>query len=253
MANKPKALVLDIDGVLLDSRAEIILTSWNEYNARRETLGLDFAPFTGLYSDLPPDFVRKIEVLAVKSSKMHHRVAWDLAILEDMDVEALSSEDIDRISEEDQALKESCIQSVTELRLRQRDACPITDLVTLFAEVDYDWVKARHDEGILFFLTGNVMAVDNFSAVAFAPAPAQVLGGGQAHLDKPERIRTLFDRFAPDRILFMDDRQRSLEEVRDQTPIPAENLLHNAWCPDGPIANFSYLTWEETVARLVGL
>jgi beta-phosphoglucomutase-like phosphatase (HAD superfamily) len=53
-----KIIAFDVDGVLIDSEKEVLITSWNEYNLWKKDKGLPYQEFTVSYQDIPNTFIQ---------------------------------------------------------------------------------------------------------------------------------------------------------------------------------------------------
>lgn len=250
-----KVICFDVDGVLIDSSDEIMLSSWNEYNAWLAEMGLPAQPFSIHVDDVPDRFRQARNAFGKKSHKGYYRTAINLFTLAGFDPDCVSMELIQQVSEADPKLKAKTMARVIAVRERLRREGDFASLVRLYNEVDYEWIEARMKAGELYFVTNNAFSIEGLKAVAFTPDARCVRGPfGDTH-DKAMHINEICERhgITSDHVLFIDDSEAALKDVRDGTSMPVENIIQNGWCSKPEVDAFPRLDWAEIVARYEAL
>lgn len=253
MANK--ILFLDVDGVLVESSGEILLTSWNEYNAWQAELGLPHAAFSTTLDAIPASFRHSREAFLKNSHKTYYRTAINLFTLAGFDPGAISAELIAQISEADPDRKQATLARVQQQRERLRAEGDLASLSTAYAEVDYAWLDARMAAGEVYLLTNNAFSIDSLAAVAWRPDPVWVRGPhGDSH-NKAHHINEICAArdVLPEHCLFVDDNLSSLQDVAAGTSMPDANIIQNRWSDKLPAQTFARLDWQGIVARFEAL
>jgi beta-phosphoglucomutase-like phosphatase (HAD superfamily) len=113
-----KILFLDVDGVLVDSRKEIMLSSWNEYNLWKQELGLPYEPFSTNYDSVDDYFLNARNAFGKLSHKGYHRVAINPLILAGFNPKNVSINLIQQLSEADENLKTATMRRLKFVRDR---------------------------------------------------------------------------------------------------------------------------------------
>jgi len=250
-----KIICFDVDGVLIDSRDEIMVSSWNEYNAWLAELGLPHQPFTGRLAEVSPAFFAARTALGDKSHKGYHRVAINPFILAGFDPAGIDADLIARVAEADPKLKASTMARLKTVRDELLQHGNLAQLVKRFDEVDYDWIKARMAVGEVYFITNNAFSIEGLKAYGLTPDPRYVRGPqGQMH-DKADHINAICrdEHITPEQLLFIDDSQAALEDVARGSEVPDHNIVQNSWCPKPPVARFERLDWQAIIDRLAQL
>lgn len=136
-----KLIFFDVDGVLVESAREIMLTSWNEYNQWLADLGLPHASFTISYDDIPTEFLVSRRELMKHTHKGYYRVALNMFTLSGIDPTKVDKPLIQAVSEADPRLKELTMQRLSQVRQRLLEEGDLKTLARHYDEVDYNWVK----------------------------------------------------------------------------------------------------------------
>ncbi len=246
-----KIICFDVDGVLINSEEEILLTSWNEYNAWLTELGLPAQPFTTSPDDVPDSF-RKIRTeLGKKSHKGYYRVAINLFALAGFDPAGIDQELIQRVSEADPALKAKTMARLKVVRDRLHKEGDLKQLIRCFDVVDYGWIKERMDAGELFFVTNNSFSIEGLKAVALMPDERYVRRPhGDMH-DKANHLNEICKTCGvpPEKVLFIDDSEASLLDVASGAALPRQNIVQNQWCAKPAAKGFDCVGWDELMER----
>lgn len=242
-----KIICFDVDGVLIDSSDEVMVSSWNEYNAWLAELGLPAEPFTVSVNDVSPTFRKARGALGKKSHKGYYRTAINLFILAGFNPDCVDIELIKSVSEADPNLKAKTLARLKAVRERLLKEADLSTLVHCFDEVDYDWIKTKMQAGELFFITNNAFSIEGLKATALVPDQRYVRGPhGKLH-DKANHINEICRTHgvAPERVIFVDDSTSSLDDVRRGTTLLIENIVQNGWCDKPQAEGFRRMDWED--------
>ena len=250
-----KLIFFDVDGVLVESSREIMLTSWNEYNQWLADLQLPHAPFTIHYDDIPAEFVASRSELMKHTHKGYYRVALNMFTLAGLDPLKVDKLLIQAVSEADPSLKSATMTRLAAVRQRLRDQGDLSTLARPYTEVNYGWVEEKMSQGELYFITNNAFSIESFSAVAFTPDERFVRRPeGEMH-NKSEHINQICQQrgIAHDRVLFIDDSLASLQDVDHGSNVPSHHCLQNSWAEKGANSDYQRLDWQAIVARYESL
>lgn len=245
-----KIICFDVDGVLIDSKDEVMLTSWNEYNAWLSEIGCPCQPFTTQLRDIPKEFHKTRTILAEKSHKGYYRVAINLFTLAGFNPERISIELIQEVSELDPQLKLQTMDRLNQLRERLIKESQLSTLIKTYEEVDYPWIEKKMHKGEIYFVTNNTYSIEGLKSVAFAPVDNQVRRPHGQHHNKAEHINEIIkiNDISPEQLIFIDDSQASLEDVTQGTAVPIENIIQNSWCEKPRAQGFKQMSWLDIMA-----
>ena len=244
-----KIICFDVDGVLIDSNDEIMLSSWNEYNAWLDEIGMPAQPFSISIDDVPDTFRTARNALGKKSHKGYYRTAINLFALAGFDPNCVSMELIRQVSEADPKLKAKTMTRVKSVRERLLREGELSSLVRRYDDVDYDWIETKNRAGELYLITNNAFSIEGLKAVAFTPDSTYVRGPyGETH-DKAMHINEICNTsgVACDQLLFIDDSEAALQDVQQGTSLPNKNILQNQWCNKPRAQGFPCLGWQAIV------
>ena len=250
-----KLIFFDVDGVLVESSREIMLTSWNEYNQWLADIDLPHAPFTLCYGDIPNEFLVSRGELMKHTHKGYYRVALNMFTLAGLDPYKVDKALIQAVSEVDPLLKEATMARLAMVRQRLLAEGDISTLARGYNEVDYRWIEQKMSQGELYFVTNNAFSINSFAAVAFTPDETFVRRPEGAIHNKAEHINAICAErcVSHDRVLFIDDSLASLQDVDHGSAVPNENCLQNSWAEKRPSPDYQRLDWQAIVARYESL
>lgn len=246
-----KLIFFDVDGVLVDSQKEIMLTSWNEFNLWKDEMGLPSEPFCTDVAEVADDFFQARAAFGRLSHKGYHRAAINPLILAGFDPQGFTTQLIQDLSETDESQKAASMRRLHQVRERLLAEGDVASLAETYDAVDYDWVKSHMLSGELYFLTNNAFSIESFAAVAFKPLPEMtLLPEGKRH-DKAVHIRRVCEEngVSENQCIFIDDSYSSLVDVQKGASLPLSHILQNDWCEKKITDGFERLSWKAIVAR----
>ncbi|OSM01667.1 hypothetical protein [Magnetofaba australis] len=186
---------------------------------------------------LPPTWLARWRPFYPLLTKPEHRVAINTLLLGRFDPGQLNESIINGLSHADAALERETMQRITQIRNDLLDRPDYGEMIALFPkQVDYAWLGEQHRAGVVVMITNNVFALEGLRRNGFPVTDAHVRSNAQGVSNKAEHIRALMtrDQIEPTRILFVDDKSGSLQDVADGLPqIPRENLVQPEWAPEG--------------------
>lgn len=144
-----KLIFFDVDGVLVESSREIMLTSWNEYNLWMDEQSLPHATFTVDYADIPKPFIATRSEYMKRTHKGYYRVALNLFTLAGFDPYLVSKSLIQSVSEADPKLMAATMVRLKQVRQRLLSEGDLASLSKTYSEVDYAWIQDRMAKGEL--------------------------------------------------------------------------------------------------------
>lgn len=242
-----KLIFFDVDGVLVNSINEILLTSWNEFNLWKQSLGLPFEPFATDMSAIPAEFISARTVYGKKSNKGYHRVAINPLILAGFSPDAISANLIHQLSEADPLQKQQTMRRLEVVRQKLLASTPIETLVSLYADVDYDWLQQKIQQQELYLITNNPFSVQGLIAHGIKINPCQIRGPrGDTH-HKSDHINEICQqrKIPVENCLFVDDSPASLQEVAQGTKLLSSRILQNSWGDKPSLDGFACLSWTK--------
>ena len=250
-----RLIFFDVDGVLVESSREIMLTSWNEYNQWLAELALPHAPFTTHYGDIPAEFIASRRELMKHTHKGYYRVALNMFTLAGLDPLKVDKPLIQMVSEADPSLKEATMVRLAQVRQQLREEGDLSTLAACYAEVDYDWVKDKMNQGELYFITNNAFSIQSFSAVAFTPDERYVRRPEGLMHNKSDHIKQICQQrgVAYDKVLFIDDSLASLQDVDHGSEVPSHHCLQNSWAEKEANPDYQRLDWSSIIDRYASL
>ncbi len=250
-----KLIFFDVDGVLVESSREIMLSSWNEYNQWLADLHLPHAPFTIHYDEIPESFLISRRELMKHTHKGYYRVALNMFTLAGIDPQKVDKPMIQAVSEADSNLKAATMARLTQVRRRLHEEGDLNTLSRRYAEVDYQWIEEHMARGELYFITNNAFSIQSFAAVAFAPEEKQVRRPQGAMHNKSEHINAICQQHGVphDKILFIDDSLASLQDVDQGSDIPTHHCLQNSWAEKSATEHYQRLDWQTIIERYKAL
>ncbi len=243
-----KIICFDVDGVLIDSKNEILVSSWNEYNLWLNELGLPSSSFAYSIEDIPADWLNVRKELSKHSNKGYHRVAINPIILSKFNPTLISSNIIHELSEIDPELKKKTMNRVKKVRTDLSKSECYPSLIKKMVEVNYEWIEKMHDAKCLFFVTNNPFSIAAFSSIAFTPNTSQVRTiAGSVH-NKVSHINKFEATIDSRNILFIDDRLPSLREVSEGSNLEKSHIIQNSRAPEGTASEFNVLDFDEIIS-----
>ena len=226
-------LAFDVDGVLVDSEHEIILTSWNEHNLWRKSKGLDAQPFTLKFSEIPAEYINLYKRFRKHSNKNYYRIAINLLMFGGIDPDKITSDVVKQISEANESEITEIKKRIKDIRKRLHSEADLNEVFHPYAAVDYQWIEQLHAKGQVYFITNNPGSLTGFKHIAFQPDEKHIRTDEAGISDKSIHLNEIIEKegINPASILFIDDSLQSLQEVHKGTDIPISNIIHNTWAP----------------------
>lgn len=226
-------LAFDVDGVLVDSEHEIILTSWNEHNLWRKSKVLDSQPFTLKFSDIPTEYINLYKRFRKYSNKGYYRIGINLLIFGGIEPEKITPDIVKVISEASINEISKTKNRIKEIRNQLHSEADLNEVFQPYTAVDYQWIEQLHAKGQVYFITNNPGSLTGFKHIAFQPDIKHIRTDEAGISDKSIHLNEIMEKEGvnPASILFIDDSLQSLQEVQKGTDIPVSNIIHNIWAP----------------------
>ncbi len=256
MANK--IIAFDVDGVLINSEKEILLTSWNEYNIWRKEKGLSYQEFTVSCTDIPNFFIETYNAFRSYTTKSYHRIAVDLLMFEEVSPHKINYDVIQQISEADESKKDKIISRVKVIRSKIREESNKDQIIESYHQVDYEWIEKIYAEGKLYLITNNPFSISDFANIAFKPDSKYVRTSESGITNKSIHLKNIMKEIgiSPHHVFFVDDSLDVLKEIDGGTDIPSNNLFQNSWAPKSKFKSnsvFQILDFTEIKAKFENL